>query len=65
MILCFSALKPLKPLKALKTLKGLANGNWQSLMASGVAGHVEGSGLRLTLAHQRLKNIGAFVDHVE
>jgi hypothetical protein len=62
MILCVSSLKPLKPLKA---LKGLANGNWQSLMASGVAGHVEGSGLRLTLAHQRLKNIGAFVDHVE
>jgi hypothetical protein len=62
MILCVSSLKPLKSLKA---LKGLANGNWQSLMASGVAGHVEGSGLRLTLAHQRLKNIGAFVDHVE
>jgi hypothetical protein len=33
------ALKVLKTLKAFKTLKGLANGNWQNLMDSGVAGH--------------------------
>jgi hypothetical protein len=34
-----NSLKSFKSLKAFKTLKGLANGNWQSLMASGVAGH--------------------------